>query len=94
MLSVIAGIDVLSNPIREPVNTLAGLSYFAGAGGCALLGSWWPLLAGWIFSLVLQGVSTSLLVKGAFNEQVNEERAKRGLPPIENDGEDNRGAGL
>ena len=80
-LAVMAGFSVFRNPLKVWPNTLAGLSYFAGAGGSLLMQAWWPVLAGWIVSLALQGLCTIMMLKGAFKERVNAERAKRGLPP-------------
>jgi hypothetical protein len=81
-LSVWAGISVLRNPLKVWPNTLAGVFYFAGAIGAVLLNAWWPLLAGWVGSLSLQGLCAGLMAKGSFNEQINAERARRGLPPL------------
>jgi hypothetical protein len=83
-LSVLAGIDVLRNPIKVWPNTLAGLCYFAGVAGSLLLKSWWPLLGGWIGSLSMQALCTLLIAKGAFAEHINNLRAKKGLPPLGN----------
>jgi hypothetical protein len=82
VLSLMAGIRVLRNPLRVWPSTAAGLLYFAGAAGSLLTRSWWPLLAGWAGSLVLQGICTAMIAKGVFNAQINIERARRGLPPL------------
>jgi hypothetical protein len=81
ILAVMAGISVLRNPLKVWPNTLAAVSYFGGAGGSILMHSWWPIVAGWAASLSVQAVCTIMMAKGVFNEQINAERAKRGLPP-------------
>ncbi|MGH7501819.1 MAG: hypothetical protein ACREL7_08690, partial [Longimicrobiales bacterium] len=55
ILSVIAGVRVLRNPLRVWPNTMAGVSYFAGAAAAVILGAWWPIIAGWGASLAFQG---------------------------------------
>lgn len=93
-VSILAGFSVLRNPIREPINTLAGLTYFAGAAGTIILAAWWPVLVGWIGSLFLQGVSAFLIAKGVFNDRINAERAKKGLPPLSRGAESSGGEGI
>jgi hypothetical protein len=82
ILAVLAGISVLRNPLRVWPNTLAGIVYFTGALVSLVLRNWWPLIVAWAFSLALQAACTIMIAKGVFNEQINAERAKRGLPPL------------
>jgi hypothetical protein len=84
-LSILAGISVLRNPLRVWPNTLAGISYFLGAIASILLFAWWPILVGWIVSLALQGVCALMMSKGLFNEKINSERIKNGLPTLDQD---------
>jgi hypothetical protein len=78
-LSVIAGLNVLRNPLKVWPNTIAAVSYFAGAAGSLFLSSWWPILGGWIVSLSFQGLLVVLMGRGVFNRQINIERERNGL---------------
>lgn len=85
-LAIIAGLNVLRNPIRVWPNTLAGFSYFVGAAASIYLKVWWPLLAGWLGSLAFQCLCTVLIAKGEFSEKTNSARAAKGLPQLGQDG--------
>lgn len=82
LLSILATVGVLRNPLRTLLNTLAGTSYAAGAVAAFLLDSWWPLLAGWVLSLTLQAIMTRRMAQGRYNEKINAHRAARGLHSI------------
>jgi hypothetical protein len=81
-VAAMAGISVLRNPIKVWPNTLAGLTYLMSAAASLLLGAWWPLIAGWVISLALQGLCMSMMARGAFDGVINAQRAKKGLPPL------------
>ena len=82
LLSVLAAVGVLRNPLRTLLNTLAGTSYAAGAVAAFVQDSWWPLLAGWVLSLALQAVMARRVAQGHYNERINAGRAARGLHSI------------
>jgi len=71
VLSIVAGIGVLRNPLKVWPNTLAGISYLGGAAGSLFQNAWWPLLTGWIVSLCFQGICAVMMARGAFNNQIN-----------------------
>ncbi len=82
VLSVMAGVGVLRNPIKTPLNMIAGCSYIVAAGAACLLQSWWPLPVGWIGSLSIQGVEMWRFSRGHYNDRVNAHPVARGLPPL------------
>lgn len=77
ILSVVAGIGVLRNPIKTPLNIVAGCCYVLAAIGAYWLHRWWPLPAGWVASLSIQGIDMWLFAHGYHNDRVNAYRAKR-----------------
>jgi hypothetical protein len=83
ILSVVAGIGVLRNPIKTPLNIIAGCCYIVAAIAAFWLNRWWPLPVGWIASLSIQGVEMWRFARGHYNERVNTYRVARGLPPLE-----------
>lgn len=89
VLSVVAGIGVLRNPIRVGLNVLAGLSYFVAAIAAFLLDEWWPFAAGWGLSLSLQGLCTWRMCKGKYRYEIDAMRAAKGLPPLQYDTDPN-----
>jgi len=82
-LAILGGANVLRNPIKGIWNTLAALSYFAGAATAWVLRTWWPILAGWLCSLAFQGLMTWRIARGKYNKQINEARTARGLHPLQ-----------
>jgi len=82
-LSVVAGVGVLRNPVKTPLNIVAGCCYIVAAAAAFWLHRWWPLPVGWVASLSIQGIEMWRFARGHHNDRLNAHRIARGLPPFE-----------
>ena len=82
-LSLIAGVNVLRNPIRTPLNAVQGCRYIVAAVAALWLHRWWPLPVGWAASLSSEGIEMWWVFCSHYNDRVSAHRITRGLLPLE-----------